>query len=305
MPTNNEKPRGLFIIRSHPLESVEHLYWNPREGVKMILSNTRRINKLTAMAAVLLAFCLALTAFALPGQAEAEAYKSGDSTKAVTIGKTQVSASSYTNSDGRTAYRIYVSKNGSWSMAAEKADQEFLTNGRYLFYAKQVGNPDQFGIYKQVIYRKDLKTGKQKKLGSGRNWEPFASNGTYLYCGTRFTSVSTATLYAVNVKSKAKTKMPSRLMKAVYGGGRVVSIKCYMQVGNYPIYSFNKQGKGKKKIASGFNYIVKGKKLYYSKYRYKNGVSQYRVYCCPVKGGSSKALTKWGDNNILKKYGLA
>ena len=262
------------------------------------------------MAAAAMLAVVVLLAFAAPSPAYAAAYQAGSTQASVQVGGYSYSAEWTRNQESDKLYNIVAySPSGSWNRKTlvRDADERFVVNDKYLFYAKRVGKPNYYGLYKQAIYRLDMKSGKKKKLVTGPDYVPFACSGKYLYCGRKFSSINKGTLYVLKAKSgKVVKKLGNHLTEATYSGGRVLAIKTRMQVGNYPIRSFSKSGKGKKTIAKGMYFKAQGKTVYYAKYRKGgDGLPEYQVRCCTVKGKSQKTLTGWTSNrSVLARYGL-
>lgn len=266
-----------------------------------VSSSSRTLKSLYVVVAVLSIAIATLLACAMPSPAQAASYKNGNASSPAQVGGYGYLAEWTGNQGSDNLYNIVAySPTGQWNRKAivRDVDEQFVVNDKYLFYAKHKGSPNAYGLYKQTIYRMNLKTGKSKKIASGLDWVPFACSGKYLYCGGKFSSVNEGTLYVYKASSGKKVKkLGKHLTEATYSNGRVLAIKARMQVGNYPIYSFAKNGKGKKTIAKGMYFKVKGKKVYYEEYRKgSNGTSEYRVCSCTVKGTSKKALSGWTTN---------
>ena len=269
----------------------------------------RRIKLVLAALMVALSISM-LAAFATPCEAHAKSYQSGNSLSVAQVGKYGYIAEWVGNTESDHLYNIVAySPSGSWNRKTlvRNADDCFVVNDHFLFYAKRIGKPNAYGLYKQAIYRLDMNSGKSKKLVSGPDYVPFACSGKYLYCGRKFSSINKGTLYVVKAKNgKTVRKLGNHLTETKYSGGRVLAIKTRMQVGNYPVYSFAKNGKDKKKIAKAMYFSVKGKTVYYAKYRSGGYLKpEYRIYSCTVKGKSKKALTGWtSDRSVLERYGM-
>ena len=81
--------------------------------------------------------------------------------------------------------KLTMSEGGKTRTLAKGAYSSFVTNGRYVFYAKvgkQVGEAP-FYAYRQTVFRLDVDKGAKKRVGEGVNWVPFACNDKYPLSG--------------------------------------------------------------------------------------------------------------------------
>ena len=193
-------------------------------------------------------------------------------------------------------YHIYMSQEGARKprTIATEAAAAFVTNGTYLFYAKHGAAVYSRGFgtrYKQTIYRINVNTGKKKKIASGTALTPLACSGsTWLYAGVN-NVYEGYKLYAVNIKTGKKKLMMNSAGHVQYVSGVVLAEIHRGDAGNYPFYVFNKNGSGKKKIASALRANIRGKYIYYVVYKYST--DKYKVYRSSLKGKNKKAVTKW------------
>ena len=248
---------------------------------------------LLALAACALAVCCMLGA---PGQAQAAAYQSSRAVDVTTTvaGKT-FEAVQYQNDKGWYVCQITMTQNGSTKTLVDGADAAFVTNGKYLYYAKVTAKLDDGWSYKQKIYRLTITSGAKKKLASGINYIPAAAYGSYLYYGSD-QGPEGINLYAMNVKTKKKRHMVDVVGSVKCGSGRVVTTTNTGDAGNYPMNVFKKDGNKRKMFAKGFGAKIKGKKIIFGKLRYQDGGHiQFRVYKCSLSGKGKKAITDWLD----------
>lgn len=216
----------------------------------------------------------------------------------VTVSGATVYAVSYRNADGRTTYRITLSKNGSYKTVADDASGRILTNGRYLFFSKYRGRSSYkkggyaYSSNKFTLYRRDLKSGKQKKLATvtGDDLIPYDCRGSYVYFGAQ-KSLYGADLYSVKISTKKKRRMATGIKGAKCVKDRVIAWSHHNVGINVPVYSFKKGGKGKKQIAKAMEVKVIGKKVYYICIGEGNPI--FRKYCCTLTGKKKKAVSGW------------
>lgn len=194
-------------------------------------------------------------------------------------------------------YKIIMKKGNKSKTIAKKTTSDFVTNGKVLYYVK-VGSRISDYQYRNTIYQYNIKTGKHTKIISGTEYTVCGCSGTYLYCGVD-NWADGVELYALNLKTKKKKHMVDVVGGVYVYGNRVVTSTNTGDVGNYPIYSFNLNGSGKKKLDNGGVLKVEKGKVYY--YRLSQDTMKYKIYTCSLTGKKKKAVTGW-VKEIPSKY---
>lgn len=193
--------------------------------------------------------------------------------------------------------KIVMKKNGKNKVLVSKVNAAFVTNGSVLYYSKHEKKISDY-TWDNAIYSYSISSGKSKKVTSGKNYTVSGCSGTYLYCGIN-NEADGIDLYAFNLKSKKKKHMTDVVGRVVVSNEKVLTTTNTGDSGNYPIYVFNLDGSGKKKIANGGYATIKNGKVYYSRFNEKIG--KFKMYCCSLKGKNKKPVTGWLDT-IPSKY---
>ena len=199
------------------------------------------------------------------------------------------------NSGSYCKYAITMSKNGKVRKVANGAYGIYITNGKYVFYSR-VGkclNPTGVYRYRHTLYRLDLSTGKRKRVDAGINCYADACDGKRLYYVKDRVEGVGGELRVLNLNTWKSKRVSKGLCNVSFSGGRIVA-----QVGSqnygYAVYSFLRNGSGKKMLAESVGtYRVKKQKLYYIECNSEYRTTWYRVCCCSVTGTDSMALTSW------------
>lgn len=250
-----------------------------------------RFGLFLAFLGIVLAACCLLAA---PVQAHAAAYESSRAVDVTTtVGGKSFEATQYQNANGWYVCQITMTKDGVTKTLVDGASADFVTNGKYLYYAKRTARVEGNWSYKQAIYRLTIASGAKKKLVSGTDCIPVAAYGNYLYYG-KDENADGIDLYALNVKTKKKRHMAAGRGAVRVANGYVVATTNTGDAGNYPMYVFKKDGSKRKMFAKGFSAKIEGKRIVYGKLRYtSSGKIQFRVYKCKLSGKSKKAVTGW------------
>lgn len=208
-------------------------------------------------------------------------------------------------------YTLTVSEGGKTRTLAKDVYWNFLTNGRYVFYAKG-GKWYGPGVYKRMhtLYRLDLNTGKKKRVAKGVNCYADACNGKYLYYATGMVEGVGGQLRALRLSTWKSRLVGKGLCGTVCSGKRIVARQASQNTG-YAVYSFGQSGSGKKTLAKSVaDCKVKGGKLVYMECRVSTSAgtsTRYRVARCALTGKGRKALSKWstdwsGTYSVFNRY---
>lgn len=266
------------------------------------MSSSRSSRVLLCALAALLVAIVAVFAV-LPASAHAASYKSSRAVDVtVKVGDVSVTSEQYQKSDGSWTCKIVMNVGSKRKAVASDTASAFVTNGKYIFYAKRgkrTYGASDYAEYttKNTIYRYTVSTGIKKKVIVGTDWIPLASNGTYLYAG-RDNGAEGVKLYAVKVKTGAKTYMANHVGSVVYKSSRVVTSTNSGDLGNYALYLFKSTGKGKIKVAKGCGINIKSGKVYYVKCKQgtePDYAAKFKLYTCTLNATSKKAVTGWQD----------
>lgn len=213
-----------------------------------------------------------------------------------TVGKTSFIAKQYkVGNDYR--YKIVMKKNGKSKTIAKNTTCAFTTNGKIVYYVARGKKTGDYS-YKNTIYKYTIKSGKKSKVVAGTDYTVKGCSGSYIYCGTDL-NADGVKLYAINVKTKKKTYMRDCAGGVYVAGKYVIASTNTGAPGNYPIYSYKLNGKGKKKIADGGVLKVEGNKVYYS--IVDESCCKFKVYTCSPNGNNKKEITGWLDT-VPREY---
>lgn len=220
---------------------------------------------------------------------EAYAYSHGVSVRAVPSG-------SYPS----VKYSLVVTRSGKTKTVAKDVSPTFITNGKYLYYAKrgkQVASAvPEWNHRKAVIYRLNIKTNAKKRMASGVQIVPRDISGKYLYyTKTKSAASDPSHLYALNTKTCKKKSMGKDVS---YFGKTSKNVVCtaFSNTGYSSLYSFAKNGSKKKTITKHLvsgAVSIRGGKVYYIEYGNSDGDMKFRAVRCSPNGNSKKALTGW------------
>lgn len=208
-------------------------------------------------------------------------------------------------SNGIEAFDLKMTMNGKTSVLATGTDGAFLTNARYVFFSKRkfrVTSAMPFDVYNNALYRLDMNTGKVRRVGSGVNWEAFDCGGEYLCFGRSFSAGSgSSKLWVMDIaKWQAKAVGTGISRSAKFYNGRLFCTKDTLSVPIPAVYSFNRDGSGKRIIAKNvYNYGFSGNSVVYIAFRMVEGSSyhpQFKLIRCSLAGVSKKPLSGWVDN---------
>lgn len=239
---------------------------------------------------------------------------SGSSTtyQAAAGGATFRTTGTYVYGEG-TVYNLTMTKNGVTKTIARNVEGQFITNGKYLFYAKRGARVTSdtssqqwmWNCRKNTIYRMKVKSGAKKKVVKGTDFVPHGYYKGYLYYGKRPAAASDVhSLYARKVKGGKARKLAGSTYDGICGG-RVVCHEWTNANTGMPLYTYKKNGKGKKTIeksACSFAIKIKGKRIVYL----KQSGNMYRAYSCKSNGKGKKALSGWSSDSwsLRNAYGL-
>lgn len=229
----------------------------------------------------------------------ASKYVANNSDDTVKVGKTTFKAV-YQQIGSAGAYKIVMTKNGKKKTILSKVDYGFATNGTLLYYSK-VKTLNEYEPVTHTIYCLNLKTGKSKKIVSGKECFVMHCNGKYLYYRTGYYMDADVKLNVINLKTKKRESVSDGGGMFEFCGKRFITCTFVTDVSNVPIYSCNLDGSGKKKIADGIFLKIKNNKVYYARITYSTNTDEYKVYSCSNTGKNRKALTGW-LNSIPSKY---
>ena len=201
---------------------------------------------------------------------------------------------------------ITATYKGETKTLATGVGPSFVTNGRYVFYAKgttkaKVGTSSyMYDTYKSVIYRLDLKTGAKKKITSGKSWTIYGASKSYVYCGAQTTTALPNSLYAVNIKTGTKKFLSSRGTSSLEATSKRVAYTTLRgQVFCSTLYTCKASGAGNKVADTNVDYFrLSGSKVIYLKGKYQNGTQYFRAMSCSLSGSGKKALTGWREFNM-------
>jgi hypothetical protein len=189
-----------------------------------------------------------------------------------------------------------MKKNGTKKTISTKGSGSFVAKGNILYYVQKGRAIDEDRFY-NTVYKYNIKTGKSEKIVSGVDYVVCGFSRDYLYFGVE--NVEDIDLYALNLKTKKKKHMSGAVGPVYVSKNKVITGTNSGDAGNYPIYSFNLDGTGKKKILSGSLLSVKNEKIIYCRVNEKTW--KYKVYTCSISGKNKKALTGWSER-IPDKY---
>ena len=249
-----------------------------------------------------------MLAFAMPVKAHAATYKassysSQDCYTVKVAGAQFVAEGTRTSYDGynTTTCEITMEKDGRIRTLATGAAGYFITNGKYLYYAKRGASVGDEGSMerlwdhrKHTIYRLNINTGAKKKIVSGVNVVPRGAKGSYLYYGKTSSAASDAgSLYALNLKTGKKRSLKGATFVGLCGTHVITRI--HSNAGGAPLYTYKANGTGRKLIAKyAVSAKVKGSKvIYVEKPKY-----EYRKMQCSATGKNKKALTGWQSSML-------
>lgn len=260
-------------------------------------------------------------ATAVPQQAEAAAYKTAPSAigKAgaypwkVKIGKTTYLYTAKYSKQGRPkkgSSVIKAVKKGKTRILVKNAPvgAQFVTNGKYLYYfgqAKKGHSP---------LYRLTVKSKAKKKVLSVSAAHPYVLTAV----GGKVYYSFGPQVMGYDQKSHKKFSFGKGLdasfarvagKRVIVGGAATADVRI-------PLYSFNYNGKDRKRIAktSYWSWQVKGSKVRYAvekqhKGAWKSGSAMmkwyegkiYRIYQCTNLGKHKKTVTGWVDSRKVEK----
>lgn len=203
------------------------------------------------------------------------------------------------------AYELMITDSDETRTLVNNVEMEGLTNGEFVIYSKkgfverENDHAPKIDTFNK-IYAMNLKTGKRKLITSGWGFIPIACKGKYLYAGCD-DAMSGVKLYSVDIATKRKVFMRDNADRSnlSFGNGRVLVSNHRNDPDNYPIYIFNENGKGGKKIANGMEGIIKDGMVYYATIRFTEEGEQYKTYRCDFEGNQREDVTGWGDNYKL------
>lgn len=194
-------------------------------------------------------------------------------------------------------YEIVMKKNGITKIIAKNTTCDFTTNGKLVYYCKIKKKINSYET-KNCIYKYDIKTGKKRKILSGRQYTVRGCSGRYLYCGIDEVADGIK-LYSYDLKQKKKKYMISIVGSVAVYGNYVVTSTLSGDAGNSPINCFKLNGTGKKKICDGSFLKAEKGKLYY--YVVRESDWKNKIYTCSFNGKNKKAITGW-IKRIPDKY---
>lgn len=143
---------------------------------------------------------------------------------------------------------IEIEKDGVTIAVLTDTYGQFTTNGKNIYFAKHKKQIDE-DTWKNVIYCYDIKTGRSRRITSGKNYVVMGCSGKYLYCGADSSAgIDGAKLYVVNVNTKKKRYLTGQVSDIVVSGAKVLANPFSSELWNYPIYIFNENGSGKKEV---------------------------------------------------------
>lgn len=204
------------------------------------------------------------------------------------------------NENGSGSRRdIEIEKEGTREVIISDIYGDFVTNGKNIYYTKHTKPIDDYS-WKNTICCYDIKSGKKTKIISGTDYCVMGCSGKYLYYGAEIDyGIEGVSLYAFNVKTKKKKHLTDFVSNITVSNGKILTNPFSGELWNFPIYVFNSDGSGKKRIDDGCAGTIKNGKIYYYKADVKN--NKYRLYKCSLTGKNKTALTGW-TNEIPKMF---
>lgn len=186
--------------------------------------------------------------------------------------------------------KIIMKNNGKKKTIVTHASSAYVTNGKILYYVKKGKRLSDWQYY-NTIYQYNILTGKSKKIISGRNYTVMGCSGQYLYYG-KDQEADGVQINALNINTKKKKYVVNYIGNIFVYKKKVIAVANTGDFSDVPIYSFNLDGSGKKKIADGVFFKISNSKLYYYKVKYENKIL-YKKYSCALDGKKTKALSGW------------
>ena len=146
----------------------------------------------------------------------------------------------------------------------------------------------------------NLKTGEKKIVKKGYSYCIEGASKNYIYAGEEIDAEG-CVLYAYNANTLSSTFMTEYVGDVMCGNGKVLTSMNSGDVSNGSMYLFNADGSNKKKIATGLTGIIKKKKVYIIRCRYKNNKLQYCAVRMNFNGKGKKVVRGWSIK-YPKKY---
>lgn len=161
---------------------------------------------------------------------------------------------------------------------------QVITNGTTIFYSK-VADDAKSDSSKRALYQYELASSRETLLKEGKNLVPLDRSGNNLYYASKSKDHLDVSVY--HLDSDEEKHLVDGVDQLKIQGTKILA---YSTSANKPIYLFNTDGTGKKKLADGIKATIVGSTVYYM--QTNSAHTAYTVYKCTLDGTKNKRLSE-------------